>query len=360
MEIYLAIITTLIAALFIFFFFLLWQLRKSEKESKRIDLVMYLQNQMESMRKQVSDSLSETSRTFLEINKSITENISSTRTSVDQKLEATTKAMMDVHKQLGAVDEAVKKIFDVGKDIKGLQEILSAPKLRGGMGELFLEELLSQIMPGAYFSLQYAFKSGEKVDAVIRAGERLVPVDAKFPLENFRKFVSETEPAQQEKYRKEFMKDVRKHIESISAKYILPDEGTYDFALMYIPAENVYYETIIRAEDLEDEKGLFHFSVSRRVIPVSPNSFYAYLQVILLGLRGMKVEERAKEILARVTGLQSHLKKLFEDFDTLGKHINNAHANFDKASKKLEKFSDAMTTLLEPGSSEEKLIESGT
>ncbi len=350
------LIAFLFLSVFILISFLFFYVRRAGKGSGNIESIVVLQGQMESLRKQLSDSLSENAKIFLEINKSLTENIANTRTSVDQKLEATTKAMVDVHKQLGVVDEAVKRVFDVGKDISSLQEILRAPKLRGGMGELFLEDLLTQIMPQPYFHLQHAFKSGEKVDAVIQAGEKFVPVDAKFPLENFRKYLSETDSSQKERYRKEFIRDVKKHIEAISSKYILPDEGTYDFALMYIPAENIYYETIIHGEDFEDEKGLFQFSVTRRVIPVSPNSFYAYLQVILLGLRGMKVEERAKEILSRVSGLQTNFNKLLEEIETLGKHINNAHATFDRATKKLDKFGDSLTGLIETGTGEEKLI----
>ncbi len=353
------LIAFLLLLVFILIFFLFWYSRKMGKGEGSIESIIVLQNQMESLRKQLSESLSENAKIFLEINKSLTENIATTRTNVDQKLEATTRAMVDVHKQLGIVDEAVKKVFDVGKDISSLQEILRAPKLRGGMGELFLADLLSQIKPATvdFFELQYAFKSGEKVDAIIRVGEKLVPVDAKFPLENFRKFVAEADASQKERYRKEFIRDVKKHIDTISSKYILPEENTYDFALMYIPAENIYYETIIRDEDLGDEKGVFQYSLVKKVIPVSPNSFYAYLQVISMGLKEMQVEERAKEIVSKVSGLQSRFKRLFEDFETLGKHIGNSNNTFEKISKKLEKFDDSLDRLLEAGADEEKIIE---
>ena len=315
-------------------------------------LLFYLLN------RSINDRLSETSRTFLELAKTLSESINSTKSSMDQRLEATTKTMSEVQRQLGTVNEAVKRVFDVGSDIASLHEILRAPKIRGGMGELFLEDLLSQIMPGSFFTIQHSFKSGEKVDAAIKVGEKLVPVDAKFPLENFRKFLSESESEPKEKHRKAFMKDIRRHIESISSKYIKPAEGTYDFALMYIPAENVYYETIIKSEDLDDEKSLFHFSTQHKVIPVSPNSFYAYLQVILYGLKGMQVEEKAKEILDRLSGLNTEYIRLREDFATLGKHISNAHGSFEKASSKLEKFGYSLSGLSEIKESKEKPLDS--
>jgi DNA recombination protein RmuC len=310
------------------------------------------------LNKSIHDRLSETSRTFLELTRTLTESINNTQSSMDQRLEAASKTMLEVQRQLGTVNEAVKRVFDVGQDIASLHEILRAPKIRGGMGELFLEDLLSQILPRQFFSLQHSFKSGEKVDAVIRAGEKMVPIDAKFPLENFKRFLSESESVSKEKYHKEFRRDIKKHIESIASKYIKPAEGTYDFALMYIPAENVYYETIIKSEDVGDENSLFHFSARHKVIPVSPNSFYAYLQVILYGLRGMQVEEKAKEILAGLSGLNTEYIRLQEDFLILGKHINNAHGSFDKASQKLEKFGYSLSGMSEIEKGQEKTLDS--
>ena len=145
--------------------------------------------------------------------------------------------------------------------------------------------------------MNHGFRSGERVDAVIVLKGGMVPVDAKFPLESFQRLIAAKEDDERVKHKREFARAVKGHINDIARKYILPDEGTLDFAFMYIPAENVYYETIIKSEDVGDEKSLFHFSAHHKVIPVSPNSFYAYLQVILYGLRGMQIEEKAKDIL---------------------------------------------------------------
>ena len=139
--------------------------------------------------------------------------------------------------------------------------------------------------------------------------------------------------------RRDFSRDVKKHIDDIASKYIVPKEGTYDFALLYIPAENVYYETITKDESFGEEKGILNYALNKKVIPVSPNSFYAYLQVIILGLKGLKIEEHAKEIQTLLVGLGKDLKDFQEDFRLVGRHINDARNRFDEARTRLEKFS---------------------
>src|SRR5205085_5257681 len=205
------------------------------------------------------------------------------------------------------------------------------------MGELFLGDLISQLLPREHYTMPYRFKSGDAVDAVIRIGQRLVPADAKFPYENFKRVVEAAGESERVAARKQFLRDVKKHVDAIATKYILPDEGTYDFALMYIPAENVYYETIIRDES-PTEKSLCLHAMNRHVIPVSPNSFYAYLQAIVLGLRGMKIEDRAKEIIQYLGRLQGDFSKFRDAFSVLGKHVGYAQASYQSADRRLEQF----------------------
>jgi len=281
----------------------------------------------------------------------VTDQLQKSTGDLNSRLDNAARVVQEVSKGLGSLGEATQKIFLVGKDIASLQEILRSPKLRGGLGELFLGDLLAQIFPLSHYALQHRFKSGEAVDAVIKLGSSLVPVDAKFPLENFKRVVETATEEERRIARKKFIGDVKKHIDAISGKYILPDEGTFDFALMYIPAENVYYELIIKDEAIDTEKGLLNYAFTKRVIPVSPNSFYAYLQTILLGLKGMHIEEQAQEILKSLARLSGDFDKFKSDFELLGKHLTNMKTKYDDADKRLEKFSYRLQSLsgAEPG-----------
>lgn len=257
-------------------------------------------------------------------------------------------------KVVGDLREKVGQIHEVGKAAAELVNIMRAPKLRGGMGELFLGDLLAQILPPEHYRLQHRFKSGEAVDAVIHIGGRLVPADAKFPYENFRRVVEAGTDAERAAARKQFLRDVKKHVDAIATKYILPDEGTYDFALMYVPAENVYYETIIK-EDAGEEHQLLSYALSKRVIPVSPNSFYAYLQTILLGLRGLQVEQRAQEILATLQRLRGDFDRLAENFRLVGRHLTNATGAYADTEKTLTKLDAKLSQIEDGGKSDHAL-----
>jgi DNA recombination protein RmuC len=248
----------------------------------------------------------------------------------------------DVKKDLGKMESATHEVLEKAKDIADLEALLRAPKFRGGFGELFLGDLLAQILPPAHYELQHKFKTGEKVDAIIKIGKNIVPVDAKFPLENFKKFLAEEDNKAKEDLRKKFISDVKRHIDSICEKYILPDEGTYDFALIYIPAENIYYETILKDECFGEERSIFSYAIERRVFPVSPNSFFAYLQVIILGLKGLQIEKSALDIFQSLARLKGDLSRFKSDFDVIGTHLNNAKGKFDEAERRLEKFSDKL------------------
>jgi DNA recombination protein RmuC len=250
--------------------------------------------------------------------------------------EGAVKVMSDLYARLGSLEESNQKIYEVGKEIGKLQDVLKAPKTRGGFGELILGDVLAQMIPRDHFQLQYQFQNGTRVDAVIFVGSNLVPIDSKFPLENFQRIVSASGDDERKKYRKEFARDMRKHVDSISEKYISPEAGTFDFALMYVPAENVYYEVISSGESGDD--GVSRYALDHHVIPVSPNSFYAYLQVILLGLRGMRVDEAARDIAESLTKMQSDFRKLVNDFGTLGTHLNHARGSYERVQRGVDQF----------------------
>jgi DNA recombination protein RmuC len=308
-------------------------LMQQQIDQLRVHFTQVLDNSVQSIQRQLGQVLGH-------VNERLKENadvLNSTQQSLGERLDNAARVVGQVQRSLGGLEEANRKIYEVGKDIASLQEILRAPKLRGGLGEFLLEDLLGQILPSQHFSIQHGFRSGEKVDAVIKLGSGLVPVDAKFPLENFRRIVETTNDEEKNRARRQFVVDVKKHIDAVAGKYILPDEGTYDFALMYIPAENIYYETIIR-DGAPEEKSLCHYAMSKHVIPVSPNSLYAYLQAIVLGLKGMKIEDRAKEIIQYLSRLQGDFGKFREEFALLGKHVGHAQASYQTADRRLEQF----------------------
>ena len=334
---------------------LLWLVVRTWK--KAIDPAMTLmQQEVQSLRGQLTETMirsqdsvnQQLGQITLQVNSQlnqVTQQLQKSTGDLNSRLDNAARVVQEVSKGLGSLSEATKKVFDVGKDIASLQEILRSPKLRGGLGELFLGDLLAQIFPPAHYTLQHRFKSGEAVDAAIRIGQNLVPVDAKFPLENFKRVVETATEEERKTAKKKFISDVKKHIDAISAKYILPDEGTFDFALMYIPAENVYYELIIRDEAVDTDKGLLNYAFAKRVIPVSPNSFYAYLQTILLGLKGLHIEEQAQDILKNLARLSGDFEKFRADFELVGKHLTNTKSKYDDADKRLEKFGDRLQAL---------------
>jgi len=328
LNLFLALFAAIIVLLFVF---MLWSMKRTASKLEEFKQSQQTDQALNLMQQQIGQ---------------LTQNINQQLQNMSGQFTKTTgdigTTLFDVKKDLGKMESVTKEVLDKAKNISNLENLLRAPKFRGGLGELFLGDLLAQILPPAHFELQYKFKSGEKVDAIVRIGENIVPIDSKFPLENFQKFVAEEKEKEKQDLRKKFVTDVKKHIQDISQKYILPDEGTYDFALMYIPAENVYYESILRDESLGEDRSIFSYALNKKVIPVSPNSFFAYLQVIVLGLKGLKIEKDARVISQSLARLQGDLKRFSKDFQILGSHLVNAKSKFDDAEKRLTRFSDKL------------------
>src|SRR5260221_13365785 len=245
------------------------------------------------------------SNDLLEYLKTTNNRLESQGKSFNERLDNATQVISQVQRNIGEMSE-------IGRSMKDLQEFLQSPKLRGNIGEQVLKELLGQSLPKNSFNLQYEFKSGVKVDAAIKTSGGIIPIDSKFPMENFRKMMKD------KVYAKDFERDVRKHIDDIAKKYILTDEGTIDYALMYIPSESVYYE-------IANNQDLFEYSNKMRVLPVSPTTFYAYMRAILMSFEGQKIEQKAKEILSALRAVKRDYEKTENELGILQKHLNSAY-----------------------------------
>jgi len=269
---------------------------------------------------------------------------------IDSRLLATQRSTGETTTQivekLGKLDGTAAQMLARANDLARLEQALRPPKARGGFGELLLENLLRDRLPAAAFSMQYTFDSGERVDAVVRVGQ-LIPVDSKFPLDNYQRIVEAGGDDERVMHEKAFARDVRQHIDAISRKYIRPAEGTYDFAFMYVASEAVYYELAC------GKNGVLDYAHEHRVFPVSPSTFTAYLQVIALGLRGMQIEQRAEEVMAYVAELGNDFDRFVGDFETIGTHLGHAQKKYVEAEKRLGKFGDRLDHAIEEADAEE-------
>lgn len=281
--------------------------------------------------------------TLLEWLKSMDKRLDHNSQQLNNRLDKAAEVIGNVQKNIGEMSE-------IGRSMKDLQDLLKNPKLRGNIGEQVLKELLSQMLPKSSFHLQYAFKSGSIVDAAIKTEAGIIPIDSKFPMENFRKLSKAESEIDQKLYTKEFNNDVKKHIDAIASKYILTNEGTIDYALMYIPSEAIYYEMI-------SNTALLEYASSKRVLPVSPMSFYAYLRSILIGFEGQKITEQAREILSGIRSIQSDYQKVGETLDTLSKHVTNSYNMMTQVSTGFDKLGIKISTTASIKHAEKKLIE---
>ena len=282
--------------------------------------------------------------------------LKSSTSQIDSKLNENMKMfntrLDNAARVIGNVQRTIGEFSEIGRSMQELQEFLRSPKLRGNIGEQVLKELLSQHFPKDSFRLQYIFKNGEKVDAVIKTSQGMIPIDSKFPMENFRRLIKETDKQAREKIKKEFISDVKKHIQTIAKKYIVVDEGTLDYALIYIPSESVFYEII-------NEADLFDFAGKQRILPVSPMSFYAYIKAVLMSFEGQRIQSKAREILEILQAIKKDYEKTDEALSILTRHFTNAYNQLTQVSKFFLSLGQKLTSthLLSSNDKQEKLIE---
>ncbi|MBI2326876.1 DNA recombination protein RmuC [Candidatus Curtissbacteria bacterium] len=281
-----------------------------------------------------------------ETTKLLTQLVSDMRGSMDKTTDSMVRQTRAINERLdraaqviSGVSKSVGEMTELGRSMKDLQEFLRSPKLRGQIGESILKDLLGQTLPKQNFHLQYAFKSGEIVDAALKLEQGIIPIDAKFPMENFRKMAKAEGEKDRDLYRKSFIADIKKHIDAISTKYIRPQEGTLDFALMYIPSEPIYYEILTNSPQLDE------YAYRKRVRPVSPNTLYAYLRAIIMSLEGSKIEKSAGQILAALREIGDETEKFGGSLSVLTKHIKNAAASTDDVNSRFSRLSSRISTV---------------
>ena len=306
-------------------------------------MLFVLQSKLSELKNQSSVELIKTDvvelgRTIAKLNESVSDKLersnAQVQTSVQKQLSESAKLVADVTQRLAKLDETKKRVVDVATDLKTLQNVLQNPKQRGVFGEFYLESVLDNVLPAKQFQMQYRFKDGEIVDAVIFLDKgQILPVDSKFSLENYNRMINAETKAERELWLNKVKADLKGRIDETS-KYIRPREHTMDFAFMFIPSESLYYDLLIN--NVRD----------KRVIIVSPTSFLAYLQTVLQGLRSLQIEEQAKGIQVRVGQLGVHIKKFDELMTKMGKslsttvgHYNNSYKELDKIDKDVVRIS---------------------
>lgn len=320
----------------------LFVLLRSREADPRLDRLLTevaaVRGSSESMDRRVED-----------LRRSVGERVSAVEDRLAEGQKNVADTLSEVHEKMGRVFQASQKIQELAGGMTRLEDLLKPPKVRGGLGETFLEQALADVLPPGSWKMRHVFPDGTIVDAAIQVGDFLVPVDSKFPLENFRRSKEEPDESDRKRARRDFAGDVRRHVDAIATKYIRPGDGTYDFAFMYVPSEAVYCEIVF------DEEGVSladWAAAERRVIAVSPRLLHVYLATVCTGLRGMAVEERAKEILEHLSDLRREWNLVEDPFRTLGSHLRNSQKQYDAASRAFDRFGGKLDTIAERGESD--------
>lgn len=278
-------------------------------------------------------------------------------TQLESSRQSAERSTLSVHQQvqhftqgMTQLQETVKQVQESVKSVSSFQDIFKSPKLRGIWGEASLEAALGQYFSHDIYQMQYYFKSGEAVDAIIHLPNGLIlPIDSKFNWENFEKMVNADTDLNRNVYQKQFFSDVKKKIDEIASKYIRPSEGTTDLAMMYIPAETVYYEVINNIKDVD----IPAYARSKKVLLVSPNTFFLSTSALYHWFRDVEISKQTKEIMKRLDRIVGDGSKLADEFRVLGKHISNAHSAYEDTEKRLELMVDRVKTVVEIGKADE-------
>jgi len=291
--------------------------KKPEKQSESFIL---LQQQLNNITQVLDSKLSESTKT------------------IQTQFGQSAKIIQDVTEKLTRLDETNRQVVSFADQLRNLQDILKNPKQRGVLGEYYLETVLKNVLPPGNYQMQYSFKDGSIVDAVVFIDKRIIPIDSKFSLENYNRALESHNPEEKKRYESSFVADLKARIDE-TAKYVKPEENTMDFAFMFIPSEAVFYDLLINKVGVvtDDTNNLIYYAGRKKVIVTSPTSFLAYLQTVLQGLRNQKISEQAQEVIKEVERLGRHLTTYSEYMKRLGNHLGTAVGSYNKAGKEFEK-----------------------
>ncbi len=359
-SVFLLVLLVAILGLLVYVFFIRQAPVKQDDQG-----ILLLQQQMQELSRTMREQMGESNRLAQEgsrmqfreskelmqgINKEVNEQIRAIQESISEKL-------LGVQKHVSEVSESSKQVFTIAEQLQNLEKVLKHQKQRGNLGEASLQLALENILPAGAYKLQYQFDGGEIVDAVIETKDGLIPVDAKFSLDNYRRLVDETDESKREELEKDFKNDLKKRIDE-TAKYIRPKDGTLPFAFMYIPAEAIYYDLLINevGSVKVNTRSLIDYAYrDKNVIIVSPTTFAAYLQSVLYGFRAFRVEESAKEIQANVEKLSRHLAAYNQYFEKVGNSLGTTVNHYNMASKELGKIDKDVVKISGQGTDYETL-----
>lgn len=350
-QTFLLILLVVGSAVFFVAFLVSNQLKKLKKELKQDDETV-LMEWLKEMKASVEKNSDVIERQLGDQRKTLSEQLSQQRTAMDkrtkllwERLDQTSQVVQGVQKQLGGIEE-------FGKDMKDLSNILKSPKLRGGLGEQLLYDLLGDSLPSELFKTQYKFRDGSVCDAVVKTEKGLIPIDSKFPMENFKLMMTKETQDERDSTKKVFVRDVKKRIDEIASKYILPDEDTTDFAVMYVPSENIYYELLVNTPEIED------YARRKSVFISSPNTLHYQLKSIFVAFQQQELHKHAGEILKAVSGIKVQAKKFGEDLNVLDGHILRTAKSMESVKTKFGKVLGRIESVEQIGDAETKpLIE---
>ncbi|MCX6713032.1 MAG: DNA recombination protein RmuC [Candidatus Vogelbacteria bacterium] len=307
--------------------FIILKLRTGPKPADDGRSLLLLQNQIENLTKTLDSRMGETNKLSNESSR--------------QQFSEFTRLSQEVTAKLVKLEETNKQVMNFTEQLQSLQDVLKNPKQRGILGEYYLETLLKNVLPPGSYEMQYLFKDGTIVDAVVHVKDKIIPIDSKFSLENYNRIVEERDPAQKEVLEKAFRADLKLRIDE-TGKYVKPEEGTMDFAFMFIPHEAIYYDLLVSqvvgAVKLNTRDLIDYAFREKHVIIVSPTSFLAYLQTVLQGLRALKIEESAMEIRTRVEELGKHITAYDEYYKKLGNSLSTTISHYNTGYKELKKI----------------------